>query len=232
MQNSRRTFTRSLILVVGLIACSLFGLLVNAVYNVHEAGCESSCVGKFSQLSLAWRNFYDLNWRFLSIECNEYGDKTLSWLKVVEAVTGFDREKLTCPSNNGVAYFVVTGPGAVVQDCYSLTEKDVEDGIENTVVFLEAATGTGNRQKTLQLRIADIGELLDKNQSLPADDVHPLGRGMLFADGTMCRQVKPLSKQQVQALMTAAGHEDVKRTDLVAEGFLTIKFPHTLDFEH
>ncbi|MBL9123903.1 MAG: hypothetical protein JNG90_09750 [Planctomycetaceae bacterium] len=102
-----------------------------------------------------------------------------------------------------------------------MTIKDIADGWTNTLAFLEVRQSIPQDARYATISIDAIEQHLDKNGLLSAFDIHDRGRGLMFLDGAIYRQQKPLSRQQLRALMTINGGEDHTRKALEATG--TIK---------
>ncbi len=203
-----------------------FGWLGWRVYEANVAAYESACAGNFSQISHAFYLYLDgQRYRNNSrrfppgrLETGEQGPGQ-SWrhrlgpylfdnYKTEMEAPGFEEALNKDCGCNSAKFVVVLGEPGVFRDVGSRRMRDLKDGPENTLLLIEAKTSDDWRFDALDQHLNSDGEL-DFNVT------RSHRRGLLFADGRVCRMLKPLTKSQLEALLTIDGSEPVTRQTLI-----------------
>jgi hypothetical protein len=211
----------TLVALVALVGC----LLWLAIRAAREAAVESSCHGRMCQIALALQEYRDVNRTFLPRSALDVNGRTLRWPEFLSRYLIYDHmdgpeflaEHFRCP--NGSRYLLVAGPGTTVQD-QAVTPEMVSDGLENTLVAIEAAESFGSQSASYELTLDDLRDRESAEGEISATRIHSAGRGLVFADGALYRLLKPLSVAQLRTLMTINGGERLTREQLEQDGYL------------
>lgn len=202
----------------GAIAVGVFCV---RVFNASEAACESTCCGNLGPLSYNWISYHHDNGAFLTERVPDRDGKMISWKETLN--TPMSHGECSFGSGGAGHFALVTGRGTIGNGPAQLGLESITDGWENTLAVVELP-GSGESEERWVIEIDDLDRHLDKDGNLSALGIHPSGRGLMFIDGGIYRQLKPFSKDQVRALMTVAGGESLTRDELVKSGHLRHRF--------
>lgn len=201
------------------------GFLFARIVAVSRVANESQCTGVLGPVSVLWTVYYKNKGAFLSKVVHADGEDDLPWHRYLGIPLGHDGDMLAAPECGHFA--MVTGAGTVGDAGGKLTLNEVSDGWDNTLALVELP-GNGD-SGDWEFCIDDVEKHLDGEGRFPANSIHALGRGLMFMDGGIYRQVKPLSKEELKALATFAGGEPLTRAQLVASGVLKYRTLGTED---
>ena len=119
-----------------------------------------------------------------------------------------------CPSHPGqghsTAYAAVLGPGTAWDGSGPMTLRDIEDGPGKTIMLVEVTSPSIHWMKPRDLRFDRMGFSINGlEETLGFSSKHPGGANALLGDGSVRFIKDRTSQDDLRALLTAAGGEDV-----------------------
>jgi len=131
----------------------------------------------------------------------------------------------TCPSceankQRGIHYVVVSGEATAFPKSRSVKFSDIRDGLENTILVVESVTCNPDWTEPKDLEFDTMSFRVNATNVDSISSYHPRGPLVCFADGAVFHLSEKASENEVRALLTIAGEEQVTRQDLIARGIL------------
>jgi hypothetical protein len=131
----------------------------------------------------------------------------------------------TCPScgaskQRGIHYVVVSGEATAFPKSRSVKFPHIRDGLENTILVVESVTCNPDWTEPRDLEFDTMSFRVNATNVDSISSYHPRGPLVCFADGAVFHLSEKASENEVRALLTIAGEEQVTRQDLIARGTL------------
>ncbi len=120
-----------------------------------------------------------------------------------------------CPSNASKTstpttdYVMIVGPDSISDGPSATQFRDIEDGMSNTILVVEVAKSNIPWMKPQDLDAKSYDFTVDKPQGQGIGSNHPAGANVLFADGSVRWLPSSILPDQVKAMTTIAGGEEV-----------------------
>ncbi len=123
--------------------------------------------------------------------------------------------ELHCPKDPGpvtdTSYVAIVGPGTIWPGTGKVKESQITDGKSNTILLVEVANSGINWMEPRDLDLKNRAPGVNPTSGLGVSSMHPGCVCVLFADGRITTLDEHISDQDLQALLTIAGGEVIRR---------------------
>lgn len=222
----------AVLLVVALACGGILAaLLIPAVSSARQAAQRMQCANNLKQISLALHNYESVYQSFPpAFTVDENGNKLHSWrtliLPYMEQGALYERIDLSkpwnddanaflaateigvfsCPSGNlepgATTYVAVIDPSGIFGDTEPTRQRDIPDGISNTLLVVEVDTASAVPWASPQ--DTDTASYL---ASLSANSPHTGGGNVAMADGSVQFVTGTINPEVVESMVTKDGGE-------------------------
>ncbi len=117
-------------------------------------------------------------------------------------------------------YTVITGPGTLFPSNRRTTHTDITDGTANTLVAVEIDHPNVHWLQPWTLSIETMSFRVNDSSKPSISSQHPGGANVAFVDGEVYFMSEDIEPQQLRALITISGGENVTRDELIDKGLL------------
>ncbi len=217
----------------------LAALLLPAVQAAREAARRTQCTSNLKQIALAMHNYHDMYQSFPpAYLADEDGKAMHSWRVLLLPFLGrqalyeqynFDEpwnspvnQRITstvlnvyrCPSDPAAglpetSYTMLVGPGTLSDGTSVTSIGEIKDGTSNTLMIVEA-TGTGiGWAEPKDLDATKITFQVNEPLGGEIEGPHPAGANSAFCDGSVRFLSDFVEPEEVRAMSTIAGGEQV-----------------------
>ena len=124
-------------------------------------------------------------------------------------------------SRRGVNYAVVIGQETAFPKNRAVKFDEITDGLENTILVVETLSGSKYWTEPRDLLFSKMEFKVDRKNNGEIASLHSGGVFVGFADGQVYFMSDSISADDLSALLTISGGENVTRKDLVSRGFLS-----------
>lgn len=128
--------------------------------------------------------------------------------------------KHDCQANSLISYVVITGPGTMFPKNVQTSFNDITDGSANTILLVESINANVQWTEPRDLDIATMSFKINDASKPSISSRHPGGANVAFADGDVYFMTEEITEEELRALITVSGGEDITRDDLIERGIL------------
>ena len=123
----------------------------------------------------------------------------------------------------GTSYVVVTGSETAFPHDHAMALSEIHDGLENTILVVESISFRPDWTEPRDLDFETMSFKLNDKAKPSISSDHTGGAQVCFADGEVAFLTSDISEQELRALLTVAGGENVLRHELSQRRVLTLR---------